>query len=408
LSQVTPFNARERTAENAPVAPAPIVAPSSPSPQPPPAPASAIKRRRGGSRFVLLVLLPLAVLAIGFYWWLSGGRYVTTDNAYIGADKVLITPQVSGAVLHVDVVEGQRVAVGDKLFEIDPTPYRIALTLARGRLEGAKDEYQNLQISLKGDQEQIKMGEEAVKVRQSDYDRKSALLNQRAGTAVDVDNSAAALVQAQQILAFVRQQSASALVKLGGAADTPIDRFPDYIQAKAQVEDAERNLNNAQVVAPIAGVATQVTQIQLGRVMAAGAPVFAIIADRGLWIDANPKESDLTYIRTGLPTTITVDTFPDRNWHGKVGAIAPGTGAQFAILPPQNASGNWVKVVQRVPLRVEFDPGQDTSELRAGMSAYIAIDTGRVRTMSSVIADLEGLKNSAVGAPAPANGDPIK
>jgi membrane fusion protein, multidrug efflux system len=408
LSQVTPFNARERTAENAPVAPAPIVAPSSPSPQPPPAPASAIKRRRGGSRFVLLVLLPLAVLAIGFYWWLSGGRYVTTDNAYIGADKVLITPQVSGAVLHVDVVEGQRVAVGDKLFEIDPTPYRISLTLARGRLEGAKDEYQNLQISLKGDQEQIKMGEEAVKVRQSDYDRKSALLNQRAGTAVDVDNSAAALVQAQQILAFVRQQSASALVKLGGAADTPIDRFPDYIQAKAQVEDAERNLNNAQVVAPIAGVATQVTQIQLGRVMAAGAPVFAIIADRGLWIDANPKESDLTYIRTGLPTTITVDTFPDRNWHGKVGAIAPGTGAQFAILPPQNASGNWVKVVQRVPLRVEFDPGQDTSELRAGMSAYIAIDTGRVRTMSSVIADLEGLKNSAVGAPAPANGDPIK
>ena len=118
-------------------------------------------------------------------------------------------------------------------------------------------------------------------------------------------------------------------------------------------------MNNASIVAPIAGVATQVTQIQLGRVAMMGTPIFAIIADRGLWVDANPKESDLTYVHTGLPATITVDTFPDRSWRGKVGAIAPGTGAQFAILPPQNASGNWVKVVQRVPLRVEFDADQD-------------------------------------------------
>jgi membrane fusion protein, multidrug efflux system len=401
LSQVTPFNPRDRTGENTPAAPNPVAAPPAPAPVAKP-------RRRSGSRFVLLVALPLLVLAIGFYWWLGGGRYVTTDNAYIGADKVLITPQVSGAVLHVTVAEGQRVNVGDKLFEIDAAPYRIALTLAQGRLEAAKDEYQNLQISLKGDEDQIKMGEEAVRVRRSDYDRKSALLTQRAGTAVDVDNSAAALVQAQQILAFVRQQRESALVKLGGAADAPIEKFPDYIQARAQVEDAERNLSNANVVAPIAGVATQVTQIQLGRVMAAGAPVFAIIADHGLWVDANPKESDLTYVRTGLAATITVDTFPDRSWRGKVGAIAPGTGAQFAILPPQNASGNWVKVVQRVPLRIEFDPDQDTTDLRAGMSAYISIDTGRVRTLKSVLADLDGVKNAAIGAPSPANGDAKK
>jgi membrane fusion protein, multidrug efflux system len=401
LSQVTPFNPRDRTGENTPAAPNPVAAPPGRAPV-------AKLRRRSGSRFVLLVALPLLVLAIGFYWWLGGGRYVTTDNAYIGADKVLITPQVSGAVLHVTVAEGQRVNVGDKLFEIDAAPYRIALTLAQGRLEAAKDEYQNLQISLKGDEDQIKMGEEAVRVRRSDYDRKSALLTQRAGTAVDVDNSAAALVQAQQILAFVRQQRESALVKLGGAADAPIEKFPDYIQARAQVEDTERNLSNANVVAPIAGVATQVTQIQLGRVMAAGAPVFAIIADHGLWVDANPKESDLTYVRTGLAATITVDTFPDRSWRGKVGAIAPGTGAQFAILPPQNASGNWVKVVQRVPLRIEFDPDQDTTDLRAGMSAYISIDTGRVRTLKSVMADLEGVKNAAIGAPAPANGDAKK
>ena len=357
---------------------------------------------------MLLVLLPAVVVAGGFYWWLGSGRYVATDNAYVGADKVLITPQVSGAVLHIDVVEGQHVEVGDKLFEIDPAPYRIALALAKGRLEAAKVAYQNLRISYKSNEDQIKMGADAVKVRQSDYDRKSALLSQRAGTAVDADTSAAALIQAKQILAFVEQQQSSALVKLGGALDAPLENFPDYIQAKAQVEDAERNLNNASIVAPMAGVATQVTQVQLGRVAMMGTPIFAIIADRGLWVDANPKESDLTYVHTGLPATITVDTFPARSWRGKVGAIAPGTGAQFAILPPQNASGNWVKVVQRVPLRIEFDADQDMSALRAGMSAYISIDTGRVRTLKSVLADLEGVKNAAIGALAPASGDAKK
>ena len=210
------------------------------------------------------------------------------------------------------------------------------------------------------------MGQEAVKLRQSDFDRKSALLSQRAGTAVDHDNSAAALIQARQILAFVQQQLDSARIKLGGAPDAPLDAFPDYMQAKAQLEDAQRNLSNTTVLAPIAGVATQVPQIQLGRFIAAGAPVFAVIADRGLWIDANPKESDLTYVHSGLAATVTVDAFPDRTWRGKVGAIAPGTGAQFAILPPQNASGNWVKVVQRMPLRVELDADQDTRTCAPG------------------------------------------
>jgi membrane fusion protein (multidrug efflux system) len=408
VSKVTPITPRERTGESAPSAPAPgVVSPTAPKPAAAPSsPAPAAKpRRRGPLRFVLIVLLPLAALALGFVWWLASGRYVTTDNAYVGADKAMITPQVTGAVLHVDVVEGQRVNVGDRLFEIDPAPYRIALALAKGRLDAAKVAYDNLKVSYQSDEDQIKMAVEAVKVRQSDYDRKSALWAQRSGTAVDADTSAAALIQAKQILAFLQQQELTARIKLGGAVDSPLESFPDYIQAKAQVDDAERNLGNSMVTAPIAGVATQVTQIQLGRVVAAGAPVFAVIADRGLWVDVNPKESDLTYVRTGLAATVTVDSFPDRVWRGKVGAIAPGTGAQFAILPPQNASGNWVKVVQRVPLRFEFDPDQDTSGLRAGMSAYVSIDTGRVRTLRSVLADLEGLKDVAFGGSAHANGD---
>jgi membrane fusion protein (multidrug efflux system) len=407
LSQVTPIKPRDRKGENAPAtppAPSPAVAPpAAPQPVAAPEPAPARKPgRRGVARFVLLVALPIAALVAGGYWWLSGGRYVTTDNAYIGAEKVMITPQVSGAVLRVLVVEGRHVGVGDKLFEIDPAPYRIALALAQGRVAAAKAEYENLRLSYKSDEDQIRMGQEAVKVRQADFDRKSALLSQHAGTAVDLDNSAAALVQARQILAFVQQQLDSSRIKLGGALDAPLEGFPDFMQAEAQLEDAQRNLSNATVVAPIAGVATQVPQIQLGRFIAAGAPVFAVIADRGLWVDANPKESDLTYVRSGLDATITVDAFPDRSWRGKVGAIAPGTGAQFAILPPQNASGNWVKVVQRVPLRVEFDADQDTSDLRAGMSAYVSIDTGRARTLGGV---LTGLREAITGGSASAKAD---
>jgi membrane fusion protein, multidrug efflux system len=403
LSQVRPFNPRERKDETAPstlpapVAPPPVAPPAAPPPAAPAPVQPARSRRRGGSRFLLLVVAPILAISVGVYWWLAGGRYVTTDNAYVGAEKVLITPQVAGAVLRVDVVEGQRVSVGDKLFEIDPAPYRTALTLAKGRLAAAKDEFQNLKISYAADDDQIKMGEQAVKVRQSDYDRKSALLAQRAGTAVDADTAAASLIQARQILAFVQQQQISARIKLGGSLDAPLENFPDYVQAKAQVEDAERNLGNATVVAPIAGVATQVTQIQLGRFMPVGSPVFAIIADHGLWVDVNPKESDLTYVHTGLAATVTVDAFPDRSWRGKVGSIAPGTGAQFAILPPQNASGNWVEVVQRVPLRVEIDSDQDISDLRAGMSAYVSIDTGRERSLKGVFAELGGLKDAAFG-----------
>jgi membrane fusion protein (multidrug efflux system) len=406
VSQVKPFP-RDRKDDATPTQPAQTPAPNpAPDAAPPSAPAEAAKppqappkrRRRGPSRFFLLVALPAIAVVGGFYWWLSSGRYVSTDNAYIGADKVLITPQVTGAIVHVDVVEGQRVKAGDRLFEIDPQPYQIALKLAQARLAAAKNQYGNLKLSYKANADQVKMSEDAVHVRQADYDRKSQLVKTGAGTQNDRDTSNAALIQAEQILAFVSQQQQSAAIQLGGDPDAPLEEFPTYLEAKAQVEDAERNLRNTDVVAPIPGVATQVPQIQLGRVMPAGAPVFSLVNDRALWIDANPKESDLTYVQQGQPVLISVDTFPGRTWKGKVGSIAPATGAQFAILPPQNASGNWVKVVQRIPLRVEFDPDQDTSALRAGMSTVVDIDTGRQRTLAGIWKDVVAMKDDLLGA----------
>ena len=380
-NEPTPLNRSPATTPaGAPTAPAPVEL----------KPAAAPRRRSGFGRFVLIVVVPVAAIALGLFLWLSGGRYVSTDNAYVGADKVLITPQVSGAIVAVHVREGQEVAVGDRLFDIDPAPYRTALALARGRLAASKIEFSNLRAAFASNVDQIKMGQDAVDLRQVDYDRKAALVASHAGTRVDADTAAAALVQAKQILELVREQQEVTKVKLGGGLEATIDTFPDFIQATAQVEDAERNLRNATVTAPIAGVATQVDQIELGRVAPAGQPVFAVVADRGLWVDANPKESDLTYVRAAQPATVTIDAFPGREWRGKVSSIAPGTGAQFAILPPQNASGNWVKVVQRVPLRFAFAADQDLANLRAGMSVNLSIDTGRSRSLRGLWNDLSG------------------
>jgi membrane fusion protein (multidrug efflux system) len=371
----------------------PSAPPSSATPPAAQAPIT-VKPKRRISRFVMLVVIPLAALALGFSWWLSSGRYVSTDNAYVGANKSLIAPQVTGSIAAVHVVEGQKVKVGDPLFDIDSKPYDIALALAKGKLEAAKVEFANLGSAYSSNVDQIKMGEDAVKVRQADFDRKNDLAISRSGTAADRDTSMANLIQAKQILEFVKWQQATVKVKLSGGPNTTIDQFPDYMQARAAVDDAERNLRNTRVLAPIDGVATQVPEIELGRVVTAGQPIFAVVANTGLWVDANPKESDLTYVHVGLPATVSVDTFPDREWKGTICSIAPGTGAQFAILPPQNASGNWVKVVQRVPLRFCFDPQDDTTGLRAGMSTYLTVDTGRVRTLAGT---LEGLKQWVVG-----------
>ncbi len=368
---------------------APASAPAPAAVIPPAAPAVTRKKSGGARRFVLMIVVPALAVAGGLAWWVNGGRYVSTDNAYVGADKALITPYVTGPVVAVHVTEGQHVKAGDALFDLDPAPYQTALALAKAKLDGAKVEYENLRESFTSNTDQLKMNEESVRLKQADLDRKKSLLNSRSGTQADLDTSQAQLLQYQEIAEFVRYMLESAKVKLGGGPNVPIEQFPDYMMARAAVEDAERNLGYTHIKAPIDGVATQVANIELGRVAPAGQAVFAIVADKGLWVDANPKESDLTYVKQGQPATVTVDTFPDKQWKGSVCSIAPGTGAQFAILPPQNASGNWVKVVQRVPLRFCFDADEDTTGLRAGMSSVVSVDTGRVRS-------LNGLKESLV------------
>ncbi|MHB2166104.1 HlyD family secretion protein [Alsobacter sp. R-9] len=351
-------------------------------------------RRRRGLRLVLLVLIPLAAIGGAGWMWLNGGRFVGTDNAYVAAQKVLVTPEVSGKVVGIAVKEGQHVAVGDELLRIDPEPYRIARQQAQARLAGLETEFANLKASLASLERQIDTARQTVALRQSDLQRKAELLTNRTGSKAEAETAEIGVAAARTQLETLEQQRTAVLNQLRGQPDLPIEAYPPYMEAQSALARADLDLERATLRAPIAGVATQVSSIQMGRYLSAGTAIFSIVDDARPWVDANLKETDLTHVKRGQEATVSVDTFPGRVWHGRVAAISPGTGAQFAILPPQNASGNWVKVVQRVPVRIEFDAGEDVSALRAGMSTVVDIDTKRERTLAGLL-----------GLPATAHGD---
>src|SRR4051812_14969744 len=349
--------------------------------------AAAVKPARPGflrryRRTLLLVVLPLVAAIGGFVFYLNGGRYVTTDDAYVGAQKVLITPDISGKIVKIVVKEGQQVQKGDELFEIDPVPYRLAVDQAKAALEQARTTYDNLTANIKIYGQMLDLAQQGIDLKQKDVERKQTLAKNNFGSQLDLDNAANALVTAGAQAQFIKQQLSNARTQLLGNPELPLEQFPPYAQAKATLDQAERNLDHSVMRAPMAGIATQVDQIQLGRYVAAGTPVLSVIDVANPWVDANPKESDFTHVAVGQPVTLEVDAFPDHVFKGSVGSLSPGTGAQFAILPPQNATGNFVKVVQRVPVRIYFDPNDRlVSKLKAGMSVYASIDTGHRRSL---------------------------
>jgi membrane fusion protein (multidrug efflux system) len=330
-------------------------------------------------RTILLVGLPALVLVIGLGIYLSGGRYISTDNAYVGAQKVLITPDISGKIINVAIREGQHVNPGDELFSLDREPFALALAQAKAKLDTARSDFDKLKTNLKSLSTLADLADKNVDLKQRDVDRKTKLVSSQAGSQADLDTAMAAVVSAKLQAELAVQQRDTTLNQLLGNPDLPLEKFPEYAQAKAALDNAQRDFDHTIVRAPMSGTATQVDNIQLGRFVAAGTPVLSVIDDQAPWVDANPKETDITYLRVGQKATIDVDSFPDRTFTGTVVSVSPGTGAQFSILPPQNATGNWVKVVQRVPVRIAFDKSDDTKLLRSGMSVNVEIDTGHSR-----------------------------
>jgi membrane fusion protein (multidrug efflux system) len=352
---------------------------------------SGLRARLGGKRLrtILLMGLPLLAVIVGSIVYLMGGRYISTDNAYVGAQKVLITPDISGKVINVAVREGQRVKPGDVLLTLDPQPYQLALDQAQAKLATARSDFDKAKANLGSLNTLVDLAQKNADLKQRDVDRKTKLAASQAGSAADVDTAMAGMVTAQLQAQFTLQQRDTTLSSLLGNPNLPLEQFPEYAQAKAALDQAQRDLDHTTLRAPIAGTATQVDNIQLGRFVAAGGPILSVVDDEAPWVDANPKETDITYLRVGQKATLDVDSFPDHTFKGTVVAVSPGTGAQFSILPAQNATGNWVKVVQRVPLRIAFDKGEDVHLLRSGMSVNVAIDTGhsRIPGMSAKLTD---------------------
>jgi membrane fusion protein (multidrug efflux system) len=347
-------------------------------------------------RWALFALLPLALIA-GGYWYVTGGQVMSTDDAYVEADKVGISTDVSGIVKEIDVTENQNVEAGQVLYRLDPQQFQIALDSAKANLaqvaltiDSMKQDYRRMLSDVAAQQGQVELD-------QATYDRYTALVRSDAVSKANYDQARFTLKVDMNKVESLQQQAQVQLARLAGNADISVTEHPQYLQTKAQVDEAQRQLDHTQVNAPFTGIVTSVPSITPGKYLQASTTAFYIVATDHLWIYSNPKETELTYVRPGQPVTVTVDTYPDVEWRGTVESISPAAAQEFSLLPAQNTSGNWVKVVQRIPMRVRLDTsGKNRPALRAGMSVVVDVDTGHRRGLPQF---LTALFSRAHGSP---------
>jgi membrane fusion protein (multidrug efflux system) len=350
-----------------------------------------VSRRLPSLRTALMAAGVLTVLIGSAVFWLRGGRYASTDDAYIQAAKVLVTTDVSGLVKTVDVREGQGVKAGDSLFRLDPLPFQIALDGANANLSEIALTVESMKVDYQVILSNVAAQEAQVALDQVTYDRYAALLKDDTVPVALYDQARFMLRLDKNKLVSLRQQAQVQLAKLGGNPDIPVTQHPLYRQAKAQVDEAQRQLDHSSVRAPFSGVATQVDALQAGTYLVSQtaavteAGAVALVSTDRLWVMAQMKETDLTYVKPGNHVDVTVDTYPGRTWSGTVESISPAGSSEFSVLPAQNSSGNWVKVVQRIPVRIAIEREPGTPTLRSGMSVYVSIDTGHRRALSELL-----------------------
>jgi membrane fusion protein (multidrug efflux system) len=377
----TPAPARREAEERVPTPEQQAVPrlPGKPPGQPP-----ALRRSRLVLRY-LLFALGAAVLIIGGLWYyLSGGRYVEADDAYLEANVLAVSTDVSGIVDQIPVHEGEHVTTGQVLFRLDPDQFQIALDNARANLAQTEISLRSLRADYLGAQRQAAAEVAMVQADQATFDRYAALVKQRGVTQQQFDDAKYKLAADQATVGAGDARVTAALARLSGKADMPIKQMPAYKQAAAQLAEAQREFNHSIVRAPFNGIVTEVSKLQPGQFVAAGTAAFGLVATDDMWVAAEPKETALDYLRPGQSATVTVDAYPGHIWHGTVQSVAPATDQEFAVLPAQNSSGNWVKVVQRVPVRVEIRQGPNDPPLSAGMSAEASIDTHHHRTLADL------------------------
>ena len=327
--------------------------------------------RKKRVRLALMLSVPLLIAAIGLYLWLSSGRYVATDNAYVQQDKVSVSAEVAGPVVEVMVRENQRVKRGDLLFRIDPRPYRIALEQAEAQIASARVSVHRLEAESAGTDADIEGAGANVGFAQRAFERQAELMRRGFTTRARYDEALHSVQEASERLANAR---ADARIKQAALADGPAASQPAIASAYAARDKALLDLKRTEIRSPIDGYISQADRLQIGAAVVPSLPMVTIVRSAEAWVEANYKETDLDKMAPGQPAEIRLDAYPGTRIRGHVASIGRGTGSEFSVLPAQNASGNWVKVTQRVPVRIAIDdnPGRP---MIAGLSAEVKIDT---------------------------------
>ena len=358
---------------------------SSSAPEKPP---RSSRRRR--LRWALFLLLPIALM-VGAYFYFEGGAYMSTDDAFIEADKVGLSTDVSGMVEAIEVSDNQHVTAGQVLFRLDPLPFQLKLDQAQSQLGVVRDNLNALKANYQNVAAQIKHAADQIVFNQRQYERQTILAHQQFAAQTTVDQMRLNLQTSEQSLVSLKAQLAGIVANLDGNQDLPVEQYPEYRQALAARNEDARELRDTVVRAPYNGTVTNVPSLEPGMYLPASTAAFNLVDTDQFWVEAQPKETELTDVRPGEPATITVDTYPGRQWRGTVASISPAAQSEFSLLPAQNTSGNWVKVVQRIPVRVQIDTtDKSMPPLSAGMSVEVSVYTGHKRGLPHFLTALFG------------------
>src|ERR1700720_606646 len=349
-----------------------------PSDEPPLVPAApdSVRPKRSLRRPLMFALLPL-VLIVGGYFYVTGGAVMSTDNAYVQADMVGLSTDVSGIVTEVLVHDNQKVAKGDVLFKLDDLQFRLALDRAKAQIGNTRNDLVALHASYRNMQAQIDQAQKDVDFNMVNFKRQEQLVANDFTPRATFDATRNTLEGSQQKLASLQQQLAGLAANLNGDPAAPIENHPKYKDAIAARDEAARQLAHTIVRAPFAGIVTNVPSLQPGQYLAAAATAFNVVSTDHVWVQASPKETELTYVKPGQKVTVEVDSYPGQNWTGTVDSISPASASSFSLLPAENTSGNWVKVVQRIPMRVSVVNAPGKPQLRVGMSVELSVKTAQ-------------------------------